>query len=551
MLTLSDILEITITYMPVSEDTYIQYNVIRGSNTLFNGRFFAQAGTSSITLCLNDIIQNEYKNVNILNQYMQYITVNTLDNAMVKTFSITFLQGGRWLSGGSLTVYMGYSYPFKDYFLESMSGSVGIYPAITGVNYNYGEPYKQTMDLTPHYPNMVNNLCIGQRFVRGDYFKDGPATNIIQLNKNKEKIAGIWSQNFGGYQTTYIANSGKQLALRSDCEYLALETDAFKTKMWMVTCEGQRIIEDMDLIWFGRQFGYSRFYTEHCYEQEPSGEVVNYIVETNNPQRDIDDVYAETSGMFTMSYEEITYAQNMAIEYEWRMSDWSESNYRDFVSFLKNFCPDFTEEFINKELNVTIEGHDDTFILKLPYVIPTGGQAASLQEYFEQYSDPDTYTYEDFFVYESGSIITVPGKETQKFPVIFAKIDACPAKYYLQWIDRFGGVQCQPFDGKETKGIDYSNISITNNVRQKRPVSFNNTLKFEINSKYITDEEMPCYEGLFVSPYIRLLDTKNNKIYDVVNTTNKYIEKTFNNQGKKMFNLTLTLEVNRNENILY
>ena len=62
---------------------------------------------------------------------------------------------------------------------------------------------------------------------------------------------------------------------------------------------------------------------------------------------------------------------------------------------------------------------------------------------------------------------------------------------------------------------------------------------------------MPFYESIFVSPYLQLIDVENNKIYDVVLKDTEYTEKTFNNQGNQLFNLSLELELNKNQKLVW
>lgn len=135
-------------------------------------------------------------------------------------------------------------------------------------------------------------------------------------------------------------------------------------------------------------------------------------------------------------------------------------------------------------------------------------------------------------------------------PINIAEFDKCPAKYYLQWIDRFGGVQCQPFDGKNINSINYDTKTINNRYDEKRPVYLNNTYNFEINTKWLNEKDYALYESIFVSPILKLYDTELDKSYRVIITDKTFTEKTFNNQ-KKLFGLTLKLQINTTENIIY
>lgn len=121
------------------------------------------------------------------------------------------------------------------------------------------------------------------------------------------------------------------------------------------------------------------------------------------------------------------------------------------------------------------------------------------------------------------------------------EFDKCPADFYVQWIDRFGGVQCQPFAGKETSKIQYDRTNVSNQYNEKRPFLFKHQSIFELNTSFINENLYPLYESLFVSPFIKLYDTKNDKSYFINITDKDFTEKTWKNQHK-LFNLSIKAE---------
>lgn len=131
-----------------------------------------------------------------------------------------------------------------------------------------------------------------------------------------------------------------------------------------------------------------------------------------------------------------------------------------------------------------------------------------------------------------------------------AKVDECPADYYLIWMDRTGAYQCQPFTKKVRLKENIQTTNIINNVDQTRPVLKSVTDVWTVNSDWLTEEEYKAYESIFVSPYIYLFDTNLNEGYWVNITNNVWEEKTYKNNGKP-FNLQLTLQSNRAQNIIY
>lgn len=131
-----------------------------------------------------------------------------------------------------------------------------------------------------------------------------------------------------------------------------------------------------------------------------------------------------------------------------------------------------------------------------------------------------------------------------------AKIDICPAKYYLMWQDRGGSYQSQPFDKISTYSEGFNREYITNYKGIKRPTTITTSPKIKIQTGYIDEKLYPYYESIFTSPYLLLYDTKEDKSY-LVNVTGDYTEKTFKNQGRQMFNIQLDLEFAKNQNMVY
>lgn len=134
--------------------------------------------------------------------------------------------------------------------------------------------------------------------------------------------------------------------------------------------------------------------------------------------------------------------------------------------------------------------------------------------------------------------------------VRLAKIDECPSRYYLQWRDRYMGMQMQPFAKTETYSENFSKSEIKNYSDVRKSSKVDITSKWKVNTGWVKEEDYPYYESIFCSPYIRLYDTNEDQVYDVLVTDSEYTEKTFNNQGGQLFNLQLNLELNQNQNIL-
>ena len=131
-----------------------------------------------------------------------------------------------------------------------------------------------------------------------------------------------------------------------------------------------------------------------------------------------------------------------------------------------------------------------------------------------------------------------------------AQIDNCYSRYYLQWQDRMGGFQSQPFNDKYTYSESFETETLIDYQGRKRNSNVGITSKFKINTDWLPEDLYPYYESIFTSPLLFLYDTKEDKRYTVIVTDSEYTEKTFNNQ-KRVFNLTLNLELNNKQNIVY
>ena len=143
---------------------------------------------------------------------------------------------------------------------------------------------------------------------------------------------------------------------------------------------------------------------------------------------------------------------------------------------------------------------------------------------------------------ESDAIISFNGEKV-------ADIDMCPSKYYLMWQDRGGSYQSQPFNDKVTysESFDKSEIQNYHNARKLSNVQVQP--KWKINSDWIPEELYPFYESIFISSHLLLYDVEEDAAYNVM-VAGDYTEKTYKNQ-KSMFNLTLELEENKRQNIVY
>ena len=135
------------------------------------------------------------------------------------------------------------------------------------------------------------------------------------------------------------------------------------------------------------------------------------------------------------------------------------------------------------------------------------------------------------------------------FPV--AEIDYCPARYYLQWRDRYGSMQMQPFSKAETYSEDFTRTEIKNYQDTRRLSGIDIQPKWKLNSAWIPFDLVPYYESLQVSPWVKLYDTKEDQLYDVILKDTAFTEKTFRNNDRQLWHLEVECEQTDKQNILY
>ena len=132
-----------------------------------------------------------------------------------------------------------------------------------------------------------------------------------------------------------------------------------------------------------------------------------------------------------------------------------------------------------------------------------------------------------------------------------AKVDSCPSRYYLQWRDRYGSMQMQPFNPTIQYKQDFSRLETKNYIETRKLSNLSIQPKWTLNTGFLSDYKYPYYESLLVSPWIKLYDTQEDCVYDVIIKTTDYTEKTYLNQDANLFNLEIEVEQTDKQNILY
>lgn len=131
-----------------------------------------------------------------------------------------------------------------------------------------------------------------------------------------------------------------------------------------------------------------------------------------------------------------------------------------------------------------------------------------------------------------------------------AEIKSCKERYYLLWQDRYGSYQSQPFKGKMEYSEDITNDEILSYTGRRRKSNVVVQPKWKLNSGWIKEQLFPFYESIYVSPILKLYDTKTGQEYDVILEDTPYIEKKYLND-KKLLSIELNLQATETQNIIY
>jgi hypothetical protein len=128
-----------------------------------------------------------------------------------------------------------------------------------------------------------------------------------------------------------------------------------------------------------------------------------------------------------------------------------------------------------------------------------------------------------------------------------AQIDECNKPYYLLWLNNAGGLQCQGFLATSEFGRKYDNKTRVDNKNVEWRVSSTATGNWKLKSSNLTDDEYKIYGELFNSPYLVLIDMKNNRIHYVNISKSDYQEKMRTRTSKKP--IYFELELNSAEHL--
>ena len=180
-------------------------------------------------------------------------------------------------------------------------------------------------------------------------------------------------------------------------------------------------------------------------------------------------------------------------------------------------------------------------------------------EYISQYQEerlPRSAQAEFQYDYITGtphfSIVMDERQEPDEYigKCTIAVLDSCYSRYYLAWMDRFGDVQSQAFDGKIEYTEDFERNEVKDYKLRRRVIHNELQPKWKLNTKWLNEDIYPMYESIFTSPYLLLYDTETDRSWNVILTDSEYKEKTFKTE-KTLFNLEINVEANTKENRIF
>ena len=149
------------------------------------------------------------------------------------------------------------------------------------------------------------------------------------------------------------------------------------------------------------------------------------------------------------------------------------------------------------------------------------------------------------FIFEEEA--TIPsslwlGIGASKVTKIAELLPKCHSDYYLSWIDRTGGWNCQPFDGRYDFSEQFKTETTTNLFNERRPMRKELSGKWSLNTKFLTEADYQMYEPILWSKYLYLYDVRNDKGFYVIVTNTTYNEKLFKNE-KGLFTFGVEVEM--------
>ena len=122
---------------------------------------------------------------------------------------------------------------------------------------------------------------------------------------------------------------------------------------------------------------------------------------------------------------------------------------------------------------------------------------------------------------------------------VIAKIDPCSKSYYLIWMTKEGGLQCQGFLKSSEERITYNNNERVDMSNWRWNFNRSVTGRITLRSGLLNDADYHAYGQLFASRYLILIDTENDRMYYVNVKDSDYVRKRNSSKGRIFFEVTV------------
>ncbi len=273
----------------------------------------------------------------------------------------------------------------------------------------------------------------------------------------------------------------------------------------------------------------------------------NVIWQENNEQSKLFNVYIITDEVETL-YSQTTF---------W--NDWSYTEYTEPEShYLSNpiipiadkrqyflFSGLFDASTVNTYASTTLldstqfTGVAKTYVKYIPSIdVPLAG------EFTEAFNS-------DFLVWRSTLTVDEYTVNYNNWKTFTVK-NTCK-RYCLYYLNARGGWDWLVIDGNEVKNYNFTRQTYLQNYNnttlESGKVNYRNDIQetWNLTTGFLTDSQSSQMYNLFGSVSIYLHDLETGKILPVVITNNSQTEKTFKNQGRKLYNYTITVESAQNK----
>lgn len=500
MFFLSDNIEITVNGFEVTTDGAYIYRVYIGNTLIFVGNTFLKSGDTSKVFYLNDILKNYQFKGNVKDGYnsgvieIARVVLNVDDFNYSKTEEIAFLN----------------QYPNFNSAINTptANGTSSWMPLLQGADYN--DTAKQ-LPFIPTYPFVYSNVLpfnyLGSYGVAEYYQK------LLAYNRNTGQYTtsdyefiigedindGVYG--LGNYYMSDILSSNKLSGI-SNKNMMLVSDDNFRQTFF-----------DYEL---------SQWVCESNTFTSPLYRMTFKLTGGNNQPNMYHYTYNGTNS-FVISFQDIYSNDGYTIL--------TIGAYDEEGKFERNPKYELIFDVTNLFNNQTSYNVPLTF--ECTYV---GNVLTIKNGVFE--IDIEEARPDELVIDTDGEYTTI------------AKFDYC-SRYFLRWMDRYGMAQIQPFDKLTTYSENFVYHETINYKNERKNSSIDVQPKWKLNTKWLNKEVYPFYESIFISPYLQLYDAKEDKLYNVLVTNTEYIEKTFKNQNKQLFNLQLEVKLNKGQNILY